>query len=88
MPDIFSELVEISRLNGEFAKNYGKLIGGYLYLRSISAARGRAQFWRGVLFAVTSVGSCWLTQNGFSLLSVERAFELVRRSFQIVLFHG
>jgi hypothetical protein len=30
-----SELVEISKLNGDFKKNYGRLIGGYLYLRSI-----------------------------------------------------
>jgi hypothetical protein len=37
-----SELVEISKLNGEFKRNYGKLIGAYLYLRSISAARGRS----------------------------------------------
>jgi hypothetical protein len=25
-----SELVEISKLNGDFRRNYGKLIGGYL----------------------------------------------------------
>jgi hypothetical protein len=37
----YSELVEISKLNGDFKKNYGKLIGAYLYLRSVSAARGR-----------------------------------------------
>ena len=29
-----SELVEISKLNGDFRKNYGKLLGAYLYLRS------------------------------------------------------
>jgi hypothetical protein len=40
----FSELVEISKLNGDFKKNYGMLIGAYLYLRSISAARGRSFF--------------------------------------------
>ena len=39
-----SELVEISKLNGDFKKNYGKLIGAYLYLHSISAARGRSLF--------------------------------------------
>jgi hypothetical protein len=42
MSDQSSELVEISKLNGDFRKNYGKLIGAYLYLRSISAARGRS----------------------------------------------
>lgn len=40
----FSELVEISKLNGDFKKNYGTLIGAYLYLRSISAVRGRSFF--------------------------------------------
>ena len=44
MSDQSSELVEISKLNGDFKKNYGKLIGGYLYLRSVSAARGRPYF--------------------------------------------
>ena len=29
MSDRFSELVEISKLNGDFKKNYGKLIGAY-----------------------------------------------------------
>ena len=41
MSDQSSELVAISKLNGDFKRNYGKLIGAFLYLRSISAARGR-----------------------------------------------
>lgn len=49
-----SELVEISKLNGDFKKNYGKLIGAYLYLRSVSAARGRSYFWSGLIFAAVS----------------------------------
>ena len=32
-----SELVEISKLNGDFKRNYGKLIGALLYLQSNSA---------------------------------------------------
>jgi len=44
-----SELVEISKLNGDFRKNYGRLIGAYLYLRSISAARGRSLLWSGLI---------------------------------------
>jgi hypothetical protein len=44
-----SELVEISKLNGDFKKNYGVLIGAYLYLRSISATRGRSLFWPGLI---------------------------------------
>ena len=31
-----SELVEISKLKGDFRKNYGKLFGALLYLRSVS----------------------------------------------------
>ena len=41
MTDQSSELVEISKLNGSFRRNYGKLIGAFLYLRSIRAVRGR-----------------------------------------------
>ncbi len=40
--DTSSELVEISKLNGSFRRNYGTFIGAYLYLRSIGAARGRS----------------------------------------------
>ena len=68
MSDQSSELVEISRLNGDFRRNYGKLLGAYLYLRSISAARGRSLFWASVLFAL-SVGVAWLRLHGFPWLS-------------------
>ena len=64
----FSELVEISKLNGDFKKNYGKKIGAYLYLRSISAARGRSFFWTGLisffsgaLALLARCGSAWLS---------------------------
>jgi hypothetical protein len=66
-----SELVEISKLNGDFKKNYGKLIGAYLYLRSISAARGRAYFWNGLLFVVFSTVATWLQHHGVSWLRAE-----------------
>jgi len=52
-----SELVQISKLNGDFKKNYGKLLGAFLYLRSISAARGRSIFWTSTLIAISVV---WL----------------------------
>jgi hypothetical protein len=52
MPD--SELVEISKLNRDFRRNYGKLIGAYLYLGSIGAARGRSFMW-GLLLALVSI---------------------------------
>jgi hypothetical protein len=60
MSDRFSELVEISKLNGDFKKNYGKLIGAYLYLHSINAARGRSYLWAGVILAVFSAALTWL----------------------------
>ena len=67
MSDQFSEIVEISKLNGDFKRNYGKLLGSCLYLRSISAARGRSFFWRGLLFAVFSAALAWWQKHGFSL---------------------
>ena len=59
-----SELVEISKLNGDFRRNYGKLLGAILYLRSISAARGRSIFWTSVLVAAVSFAVAWLKQRG------------------------
>jgi hypothetical protein len=34
-----SDLVEIAKHNGDFRKNYGLLVGAFLYLRPINAAR-------------------------------------------------
>jgi hypothetical protein len=64
MSDQFSELVEISKLNGDFRKNYGKLIGAYLYLRSVSAARGGSWFWAGVVSIACSAVLAWLAKHG------------------------
>jgi hypothetical protein len=66
-----SELVEISKLNGDFKKNYGKLIGAYLYLRSISAARGRSFFWTGLISIVCSAALAWLARHGLAWLHVD-----------------
>ena len=63
MSEPVSELVEISKLNGDFKRNYGKLIGAFLYLRSISAARGRSFFWSGSLFALVSAGLSWVAKH-------------------------
>jgi AcrR family transcriptional regulator len=60
----FSELVEISKLNGDFKKNYGRLIGAFLYLRSISAARGRSFFWTGLISIAWSAALAWLGKHG------------------------
>jgi hypothetical protein len=61
----YSDLVQIARRNGDFRKNYGTLIGAYLYLRSISAARGRSLFWSGLLVAALTAGFGWLQRNGW-----------------------
>jgi hypothetical protein len=37
-----SDLLEIVKRNGDFRKNYGTIIGAYLYLRSLNAAVGRS----------------------------------------------
>jgi hypothetical protein len=60
MSDRSTELVEISKLNGDFRRNYGKLIGAFLYLRSISAARARPLFWTVVSCVLTSAAVVWL----------------------------
>jgi hypothetical protein len=66
----FSELVEISKLNGDFKKNYGKIIGAYLYLRSISAARGRSLLWTGLISIFSSGAMAWLARHGLVWLHV------------------
>jgi hypothetical protein len=63
-----SELVEISKLNGDFKKNYGILIGAYLYLRSVSAARGRSFFWTGLISMVWSVALAWSAKHALAWL--------------------
>jgi hypothetical protein len=68
MPVRFSELVEISKLNGDFKKNYGVLIGAYLYLRSISAACGRSFFWTGLISIALSARLAWLGKQALAWL--------------------
>jgi hypothetical protein len=63
-----SELVEISKLNGDFRKNYGLLIGAYLYLRSIGAARERSFFWTCLISITCSAALAWLEKHGFAWL--------------------
>ncbi|MHC2333436.1 hypothetical protein [Bradyrhizobium sp. USDA 4454] len=67
MPHQPSELVAIAKLNGDFRRNYGKLLGAFLYLRSISAVRGRSWFCTGLLSAIVSA---LLGKNVFSWLRV------------------
>ena len=69
MTDQSSELVEIYKLNGDFRRNYGKLIGAFLYLRSISAVGGRPLFWTVVSCAVASAAVIWLRRTVLLWLS-------------------
>jgi hypothetical protein len=66
-----SDLVDISKLNGDFKRNYGKLLGAFLYLRSINAARGRSCVYNGSLLAILSIGAAWLKRHGLWLLPCE-----------------
>jgi len=63
--DTSSELSKIAKLNGDFRRNYGTLLGAFLYLRSISAARGRSWFWAGLVSFACSAALAWLTRHGW-----------------------
>src|ERR1700730_2186663 len=54
-----SDLVEIAKRNGDFRKNYGVLVGAFLYLRSINAARPRLFWWQGFMAGLASVLGFW-----------------------------
>ena len=70
MSDQSSELVEISKLNGDFRRNYGKLIGAFLYLRSVSAARCRPWFRAGLVSFVCSVALAWFARHVLAWLHI------------------
>ena len=70
MSDQFSELVEISKLNGDFKKNYGKPLGAFLYLRSISAARGRSLLRIGLIWTACSAALTWVARQSLIWLRV------------------
>jgi hypothetical protein len=65
-----SELVEISKLNGNFKRNYGTFIGAYLYLRSIRAVRGRSLFWPSLISIACSAAVAWLMRHGLVVADV------------------
>ena len=60
-----SELVEIAKRNGDFRRNYGTLIGAFLYLRSLSAVRGRSLTWAGAILGLIAMALSWLTKLGW-----------------------
>ena len=61
-----TELSKIAKLNGDFRRNYGTLLGAFLYLRSMSAARGRTWLWSGIFSLVSSAVLGWLGRHGLS----------------------
>lgn len=61
--DPSSDLSRIAKLNGDFRRNYGPLLGAFLYLRSISAARGRSWLWAGVASLLGSAALGWLGRH-------------------------
>jgi hypothetical protein len=59
-----TELSKIAKLNGDFRRNYGTLLGAFLYLRSIGAAR-RTSHWGGLIVAVVTGILTWLAKYGW-----------------------
>ena len=64
--DTSSALVEISKFNGSFRKNYGTIIGAYLYLRSIRVVRGPSFLWTGLISIACSAALAWLGKHGLA----------------------
>ena len=62
-----SDLSKIAKLNGDFRRNYGTLLGAFLYLRSISAARGRSWVWARLASLLGSAALGWLSKGLASL---------------------
>ena len=67
MSDQYSELVAISKLNGDFRRNYGKVLGAILYLCSVSAARRRSWLLTGLVSFACSVVLAWLARRGWPI---------------------
>ncbi|QOZ09258.1 hypothetical protein [Bradyrhizobium sp. CCBAU 51765] len=59
------DLANIAKLNGDFRRNYGTLLGAFLYLRSISAAR-RTSSWGGLIVALATAILTWVVKYGCS----------------------
>ena len=57
------DLSKIAKLNGDFRRNYGTLLGAFLYLRSISAARSRSWRWGGLFSSACSIVLEWLSKH-------------------------
>ena len=58
----FTDVVEAIARNGEFAKNYGVIVGAFLYLRTIEVVGKAPSFFRAgwIVALITTVASVWL----------------------------
>lgn len=65
--DNSSELSKIAKLNGDFRRNYGPLIGAILYLRTVNAARRSPWLWAGLVSIACSAALSWLGRHGWVL---------------------
>jgi hypothetical protein len=63
-PGPTSDLVHISQLNGDFRRNYGLLLGAYLYLRSIDAVHQRPFRSIGVVSLIASAVATAVARYG------------------------
>ena len=59
-----SDVIEVSKLNGGFRKNYGLVLGVFLFLWSFCVVCGKSLFWTGLASAICSVVAAWLTKHG------------------------
>jgi hypothetical protein len=57
-----SDLVEIARRNGDFKRNYGTVIGAFLYLRSLNAARDRSFTWTSLILGLLAAALPWASK--------------------------
>jgi hypothetical protein len=60
-----SDLVEIAKRNGDFKRNYGTLVGAFLYLRSLSAARGASLSGAGLIFGLIAAAMSLASRLGW-----------------------
>lgn len=61
-------LIEVVRRNGDFRRNYGLIVGSFLFLRSLSAARGGTTFWSGLVAIATAGLAALLQRHGWRFL--------------------
>jgi hypothetical protein len=55
-----SDFAELVKHNGDFRKNYGLIVGAYLYALSLKAVSGRSFPWISALLTVFAAGLGWL----------------------------